>query len=330
VMLLIGGLILIGVGIVAVFASYHSLIHRGHTETWMKNLLLLLVVGVQLAYIPYISLMVDIGLNTSRSLSDQVLISQAYDPTDKDVNFVAAMGILAVITYAFSLVGGLAFFLFAMHAYVSGTPELRPGTYYRGRMLFYSGVLALAGLTQLLLGSYIQKNFTEDSGKLADGPIGVAVFVVNFPGMNIVIGAIQMLFGIWGMGRALKVTALMIGKDDPDTSTYSKNFQMAMFFAWFLQLVLQVITQIGYVPGTVLSEKASIVFCLSFGLNLMPAYLDYKMRSIPDTIDKVEYYGMMANEEPLAVEDAPEPKNLHDDDDDSPPTAKHDLDEEAG
>jgi hypothetical protein len=316
--LLIGSLILVAEGVVAGFVAYHSLVHNGHKDSFMKNLLLILLVGVQFSYIPYIATMVDIGKKARRDdIYMNTFIPMEYDPSKKDVHLVASMGILAVLTYAFSLVGAMAFFLFAMHAFISGTPELRPATYFRGRHLFYSFVLALAGFTQLLLGSYIQKNFVEDGGKLEYGPIGVAVYVVIFPAMNIVVGIIQLMMGMWGMLRAHGLSMFMLGSEDEGC----KYFQWAMFFSWFLQFALQVLTQIGYLPGTTLSQAAPQVFCLSFGLNLMPAYLDYKMRSLPEVIDKAEYYGLEGEEMPTHAENLEDaPKELHDDDDEAPTT----------
>jgi hypothetical protein len=325
--ILVGGLCLIAVGVVSVFFSYHFLVHNGHTDFFMKNLLLVLLVGVQTGYVLYITYMVHFGKNARKDVSENLFIPLEYDPSESDVRVVASMAIFAVLTYAFALVGSLAFFLFAMYAFINGKPELRPATYFRGRMLFYSFVLALAGFTQLLMGSYVHKNFADDSGELPYGSIFVPFYVVMFPAINIVIGGLQTLFGLWGMLRSLHVSIFVIGTDHHETQSYDKTFQIAMFGSWFLQLVLQFITQIGYEPGPDYGSAPQF-FCLAVGLNLMPAYLDYKMRSLPEVIDKVEYYGFQPDAPAVARERLEHAtKNLHDDDDVESPTAKQHSDE---
>jgi hypothetical protein len=323
--IIVGGLSLIAVGVVSVFVSYHTLVHNGHTDHFMKNLLVALLVGVQTGYVLYFTYMVYWGKNAREDVSNNYFIPLEYDPSESDVKVMASMAILSVMTYAFTLVGSLAFFFFAMHAFINGTPELRPATYLRGPMLFYCFVLALAGFTQLLMGSYVHKNFADDSGDLPYGPIVVPFCVVMFPAINIVIGGLQLLFGLWGVLRSLHVSIFVIGADHHETqSYYDKTFQIAMFSSWFLQLVLQFIAQIGY-PGTDFSSTAPTFLPLALGLNLMPAYLDYEMRSSPEVIDKVEYYGFRPDAATERLEQAP--KNLHDDDDVESPAAKQRSDE---
>jgi hypothetical protein len=318
--ILIGGLCLVAVGSASLLFSYHALVHLGHTDAFMKNFLVVLLVAIQTAFIPYITLMVEIGQNARKDVMFNKYISPMYTPSELDVDLVASMGILSVLTYGFALVGSLAFFLYTMRAFLLKKPELRAAGYYRKFHLLFSGVLALAGFSQLFLGAYIQKNFTNGGGKLDYGPIAVAVFVVNFPAMNIVVGGLQVLFGMWGMLRTFHIA--LVGQDDLDSQQHDKTFQLAMFGSLFLQLALQVITQIGYVPGDLLSENASKIACLSIALNLMPAYLDYKMRSLPSVIDQLEYYGLGGAVDEVA------PKVLDDDDDDSTPV-KHAVDEEG-
>ena len=55
-------------------------------------------------------------------------------------------------------------------------------------------------------------------------------------------------------------------------------------------LVVQIIAQIGYLPGGELAAMAPRVLAMSFALNLMPPYLDYKMRNTLQDIP-IDYYG---------------------------------------
>jgi hypothetical protein len=300
-----GGLCLVTVGVMSVLVSYNTLVHNGHTDPFMKNLLVALLVGGHTGYIVYITGVRD------------------YAAEKCSISFDVAMMASIVRFYEFVSVLALAgSFLFAMYDFINGTPK-SPATSFRGRMFFYSFVVALVGFTQLLLGSYIQKNFADDSGKLEHGPICVPLYEVSCPAMNIIMGLLQTMFGAWGVNSSLQASVFM---DYP----FDKIFRIAMFGFWILQLVLQFITQIGVVAGTLYSCTAPTFFCLAVGLNLMPAYLDYKMRSLPEVIDKVEYYRFQPDAPAVATERLEHvPKNLHDDEDDDveSPTAKQHSDE---
>jgi hypothetical protein len=271
--LLIGGLCLVAVGFGAVFVGYNQLVN----DWGNKYITGTVALFVQTGYIGYITIMTDIG---KQAKTGSAFFPAEYGASQTDVNFVAAMGIIAVATYAFAYVGAIAFFLFALYAYQSGHPADRPAGYYRGRMIVYSAVLGLAGLSQLLLGVYLINMF--GGGRMDKGPVVVAVYAVNFPAICVFIGSCQLYNSIWGIGRA---TMRRSAQSDSDPS-----FQVSMYAGWFWQLVLQSIVQVGYVPGAGAAQATTIIACLSFGLNLMPAYLDRKMRSVPEEIETSYYY----------------------------------------
>jgi hypothetical protein len=81
--------------------------------------------------------------------------SPVYSPSKADVAFVGAMGILGVLCYGICFLGSLAFMAFSIYAYQVGKPGDRGAGYYRGRLAFYSGLLVIVGLAQLMLGAYI-------------------------------------------------------------------------------------------------------------------------------------------------------------------------------
>jgi len=137
----------------------------------------------------------------------------------------------------------------------------------------------LAGLSQLMLGSFIQRNF--GSGALP-ATIGVAMYRVNFPAISITVGVIQVLNSLWGFARSYGVGV----RGEKDI-----NYQISMFAGWFLQVVLQAIVQVSYSPGGELAPASTTITAMSVGLNMMPAYLDYKSRTVPEEITP-DYYGM--------------------------------------
>jgi hypothetical protein len=271
--LLLGGLCIIATGLGSVYVGYNQLVN----DWGNKNITAALLVFLQTGYILYITIIVDIG---KKARTGAAFVPAEYEPSESDVKFVGAMGILSILSYAFTTVGSVAFFLFSLYAYQTGKPEQRPAGYYRKRMFVYCGMLAVAGLSQLLLGIYIVN--MVGGGKLEKGPIGVAVYVVYFPAITVLLGAFQVYNAIWGIARASS-------RPSADAE-YSNTFQLSMYASWFSQVVLQVIVQIGYADGATLAAATTTVLALSFGLNLMPAYLDQKMYSVPEVIEPSYYY----------------------------------------
>jgi hypothetical protein len=277
---LFGGLCLVSIGITSVFTGYNQIVH----DWGNKHLTGALVILTQTAFITYITDMVDVGKSAR---TGQAFIPPEYNPTESDVKFVGAMGILGIVAYGFTFVGSISFMQFSLYAYQAGKPQDRDSKYYHGRMGFYTGMLFLAGLTQLMLGSFLASNF-GGGGALEHGAIGVKLYVVNFPAISILVGLVQLFNAIWGFARSRGM--LLGGSGSSDISL----FQVSMFVGWFLQVTLQIITQVSYSMGMAFAPAAPTIFCLSFGLNLMPAFLDYKMRNTPENI-LPEFYGMDGN-----------------------------------
>ena len=174
--------------------------------------------------------------------------------------------------------------VFSLHAYTTGKPESRSGTYFRGRMVTYSSVLAVAGLVQFLLGAWCQGRF-EMNVLGEDGPVAVAFFIVTYPGISMYIGLLQMTNGVWGIVRAQD--------GENKNSNGNRNvpiYQLSLGFQWINVLILQDIVQIAYLPAGMLAPVAPFLACWSLGLTLMPAYLDHKMATLPEIFPKDYYY----------------------------------------
>ena len=148
-------------------------------------------------------------------------------------------------------------------------------------MVTYSSVLAVAGLVQFLLGAWCQGRL-EMNVLGEDGPVAVAFFIVTYPGISMYIGLLQMTNGVWGIVRAQD--------GENKNSNGNRNvpiYQLSLGFQWINVLVLQDIVQIGYLPGGMLVHVAPFLACWSLGLTLMPAYLDHKMATSPETSRKI-------------------------------------------
>lgn len=183
-----------------------------------------------------------------------------------------------VYSYASAFVGSMAFMTFALFAYQVGKPTDRTASYYQSRLTFYGCGLTLAGFSQLLLGSYILSKF--GSGPLLPA-IGVAMYIVHWPELNVFVGLVQLLIGIFALLRRYGI--MNNGKDD-------NRLQYASFFMWLCMLSMQILTQVGYAPEGMFAPAAPTIACLSLGIALMSGYLDYKMRNTPEELPD-DYYG---------------------------------------
>lgn len=268
---LISGLILVVTGSLGTYAGYLTLVH----DYGNKILTGVLLVLIQFTWLPFLTDLTSVGRITA---SGEGFIPPEYTPTQSDVKFVGSMGMIGILTYASAFVGSFAFMAFALFAYQVGKPTDRNGTYYQGRFTFYTLLVTLAGLSQLLLGSFVLSRF--GSGPLSP-PIGVAMYIVHFPGLNIAVGLVQFLTGVFGLAR--RYGYLNNGKDD-------NRYQKCIATVWMLQLSVQILTQVGYAPGGMLAPAAPTIACLSLGMNVIAAFLDWKMRTVPAILPS-DYYG---------------------------------------
>ncbi|KAL3925886.1 MAG: hypothetical protein SGILL_000098 [Bacillariaceae sp.] len=283
-------------GTLAMVVGYLSLVHDYGDSRLTGGL----IIFTQLAWMPFITGMVGVGqaasapftFDTRRTVSNGTVlleeyvvnpfIPQEYVPNEMDVKFFGAMGILGIMAYGTGFLGSLGFTEFAQYSFDVAKPTHRDARYYRGRLLFYSFVLALAGVSQLLLGAYVLFQF--GGGPLSPS-VGVAMYRVYFPEISVAIGGVQLLVGYLGIARYLNY--LPVGPNNDE-------MQGAAFLGWFLQLVLQYIVQISYGSGDENAASLTSLALLSLGMNLMPPYLDYKMRTTPYFLTN-EYYGISAN-----------------------------------
>lgn len=108
------------------------------------------------------------------------------------------------------------------------------------------------------------------------------MFTVSFPEISIVVGLVYLLNGMYGVVRSLKILG---------TSPADHSFQFGIVFQYFCTLVLMIIVQISYLPGGALAAAAPSRACLTMGAHVLPAFLDYKMRSTPEVLPR-NYYGL--------------------------------------
>ncbi|CAB9502552.1 expressed unknown protein [Seminavis robusta] len=262
----------------------------------------------QLCWIPYITDMTNLGKMASSDPSKQGLVPAVHNPTETDVKFVASIGVIAVACYGFAYVGSLSFMAFGLHSLNARKYEQRPSGYYKGRLTFYSLVLTVGGGAQLALGIYAANNFGTGvlndgigTGALGEGTIRAAMLIVNYPLVSIFVGAIQVFHGLWGIARSF-------GKH---RGPRDNKFQLYLAIQWVLVLCFQDIMQLAYFPVNVMTPMAAGIAAVSFGINMMPAYLDAKMRHTPEEIPEGYYIEVPQMEVPSILDIAPVKATQH-------------------
>lgn len=277
-------------GVTGLFAGYMATVHD-----WShKYLNLFLMIIIQTAWIGYITDMVAVGQASQAAPEDNGFIPLDYNPTATDVRFVGAMGVIAIAVYGFGFVGSVAFMVWSLHAYTTNSPSDRSGSYFKGRLTVYSVVLTIAGLVQFLLGCYCASRFDVNTAEI--GPVAVAFLIVSFPGIAIYVGLLQMINGVWGVARSYGI-GLMENISMP-------VYQVSLGFQWLNVIVLQNLLQIAYLEGDTAAVVVPFLAAFSLGLTLMPAFLDHKANSLPETLPE-DYYGeqVVVQEKARDVED---------------------------
>lgn len=273
---LIAACILVFVGSSGMMVGYLGIVHD-YSNKFLTGILLVII---QLTWMPFVTDLYTVG---STATSGVGFVPEKYEPTQTDVKFIGAMGVVGIFSYASSFVGSFAFMAFALYAYQDKKPTRRNSAYYRGRFIYYASLLALAGISQLFLGIYIWLQY----GRIVFfPPIRVAVYTVSYSEVAIAVGGLQTLMGFWGILRRFGI--LVGGKSD-------NSYQYCAFFMWLGMLGAQIVTQIGIQPGAEYAASAPSYACLFLGLGIMSPFLDYKMRTTPDEFPH-GYFGISGSE----------------------------------
>ena len=249
--------------------------------------------SIQLAWMPFLVGLSTIGMGIVSDPSENPFIPAIYDPSAAAVKFVGSMAFLGLMSYAIGFIGSLGFMAFSMHSIQAGKPQDRSGVYFRGRAKLYNGLLFLAGLVQLMLGSFIIN--TYGNGPLA-APIFAVVFLVFSPEISVTVGLLQMVVATIGIVRSLR-------KNPVPNSVW---FQTLCFFMYFCMMSMQVLAQVAQAPGDAAAFAAPTLACVYLGIALMPAFLDWKMNNLPEDLDAANYYGvplLSEKEQPAAGRD---------------------------
>lgn len=266
---LMGNLIACAMGLLGMTLAWMELVHEYGNANFTFGVSIFEI----LAFVPYVTDIVMIG-KADNTVAVPPLIPGIYNPTADDVWFVKAMGMLGAGTFCLFLFGSYALLVMSLHAYHKNDPYTRNAGYYRTRLTFYSAVMAVAGLAQLMLGAFVLDKY--GSGPLP-APVVVAMFLIWFPEISVFVGLVFVLNGLYGMYRG------MFKQTD-------YNFAITMWFQMLCTLILMVGVQTWYAPGDKMAKAVPTLASLTLGVSLMPIFLDYLGRTMPEDITEDYYY----------------------------------------
>jgi len=123
--------------------------------------------------------------------------------------------------------------------------------------------------------------------------VNVAMFTVTFPEISVFVGLVYLLNGLYGLARALRFI---------DAKSHDHSFQVGIALQYFCTLVLMILVQVAYLPGNTMAAAAPGRACFTLGAHLLPAFLEYKMRSTPEILP-LDYYGLGGEDDVAEDED---------------------------
>jgi hypothetical protein len=154
--ILFGDFCIIILGVMAVGIGLAEFVVEFGDERYTSALLL----WAQTGFIWIISSMTAVGRIAAGPVG---FIPQAYGPSVLINHFLGAMGIIAIASYGFAMIGSVTFMGFSLYAFQAMKPHDRDRDYYVSRAAIYSAALFLAGLSQFLIGIFIIEVYGKHS-----------------------------------------------------------------------------------------------------------------------------------------------------------------------
>merc|ERR1712070_305426 len=109
-------------------------------------------------------------------------------------------------------------------------------------------------------------------------PVSPGVYgVIFFPEISITVGVLQMFTGAIGFTRSFHRSS-----NDPARNTL---FQVLCLLTFACMISMQDLSQVAYAPGGEAAALAPSLACVYFGLAFMPAFLDWKMNTVPENLE---------------------------------------------
>lgn len=184
---LFGYLCCVTIGVMSVLVGY---IAAFHPRAGSRKMTIFVAVFVQTAYILTVSSSMNITRVASSGKNYEVPPGSLAEYEQPNARLLAAMGVLATFAYWFGMLGSISVLLGSLIKFQSNKGYERDGKYYGGRLLFYSFILFMAGLTQTIVG--VQLYIIYGSGPIPKNSFyKVAMLIVTYPFLSILVGCVQ-------------------------------------------------------------------------------------------------------------------------------------------
>ena len=276
---LVSSLIQIMFGMYATVVGFSILVATPISDT-AHTVARILVVVVNLGPIAFILVLIRLVAGASDGPGYYHFIPDVLYPTQSQINFVVAMGIVGMVTVRLSLTGGLTCLALSLNAHLGGQAV----DMYRGRyvawLAYFSLLQVVGGFSQFALGVFLAASYGWGPYSQA---VHVLIYTVFFPSLAIIVGALQTLWGIYGFALAVGWVKIRSRNDN--------RFMLATLATWVVTMILQVFVQPAYGGGMAFLAESPAYAAVYIANFVMPAWLEYMMRVTPDRIDR-SYYSL--------------------------------------
>lgn len=183
---------------------------------------------------------------------------------------ILAIQIIGASSYCAALGGGQVFFAWQLWLTEKNQRSTYTSRYYSLRLVYYSTLALIAGVTQLVVGIIVRKKVGP--GRLMPPEtVTAAPFFVVYPELNITAGLLVILSAVAGYGRAVFRSASGRG-----------FFSGLWAFTWFVQVTFMTTLQLGLFSELppfrmALVFVTPILFAVVTSLSFLPPYMDAMM-----------------------------------------------------
>lgn len=276
---LVSTLIQVMFGMYATVVGFSTLVATPISDT-AHTLARILVVVVNLGPIAFILVLIRLVEGAMDRPEYYNFIPDVLSPTQPQIYFVVAMGIVGMVSVRLSLTGGLTCLALSLNAHLGGQAV----DMYRGRFVtrlaYFSLLQVIGGFSQFALGIFLAASYGWGPYNQA---VHVLIYTVFFPSLAIIVGAFQILWGFYGFARAVGWVKIRSINDN--------RFMLATLVTWLVTMILQVMVQPAYGGGMAFLAESPAYAAVYIPSFVMPVWLEYMLRVSPDRIDP-SYYSL--------------------------------------
>jgi hypothetical protein len=223
-----------------------------------------------------------------------------YSPTQADVIILGVMAVFSAAVYSISTTGPVIFSSLALYEYQRGAFHTRAAAYFRTRAYFYNGLVLAGGASMFFSGLYSHLRFGAQWDHASPVPIHVGMYLISSPALVMAAGAMQLVFGSFGVFRTMRKTLRRNEWSGGNSPTMSVLFPFVAIVTWSMMVGIQAAAPFRMSPSlygeggsngsAIVAIAPTSLAAAMVGYILMPIFLDAKMKVTPEEIES-DYYG---------------------------------------